>query len=612
MRCNIYNKVHAIGAASLLLLLTACQSDWENGIPDPKSGGELGFAASVVPSETVTRADGSLVNRLETSLFKTDNRTYYDSNGDPHQAKYSVGVFAYNTEASPWSNTATANFMFNQKMDIGDPDANGRNPLYYATTTTATEPGVNQDSLRYWPNHRDGTTGQYDHKLSFWAYYPWNATEDPGTYGSGISPTDKTAGTVHYGIKNNGMGAVRFVMHPDASEQSDFMMSDLVAECTREQYPLNGTVPTPVPLRFHHLLAQVRIYAFIRGTDKVVYAKDGDKTLKVTAVTSGSSITLSSDDGVTFTEYTSSTSGMTSFTTKYVDASGVTKELTVGDSIPDDTPWLKSVSIVTDPKTVRWKRDATTKDVTGTRYRADVSYSMAFNNIHTECVFTPNYNSTTGKTTFSYQDVGTLGSATVNNYIMNPYWFRFKDGERVMLNDNYMYDYFETTAAAKGVASVDGIDGVDWLTKGVNPLKYISDSRSEQETKDPDYTKSSSLPRYEGINTYETLHFNYAPGNILLCVPQVMNDNDVPHIVLEGKSKQVTYSWDGSEYVATETDNAISGKVTVNMLNMNLKWESGFIYCYAFVDELQPGDDKVKGPESIQVVFDPTKHTDQW
>jgi hypothetical protein len=48
------------------------------------------------------------------------------------------------------------------------------------------------------------------------------------------------------------------------------------------------------------------------------------------------------------------------------------------------------------------------------------------------------------------------------------------------------------------------------------------------------------------------------------------------------------------------------------MLKMGLHWESGYIYCYAFLDELRPGDDKVRGPESITTIFDPTKWTDQW
>ena len=48
------------------------------------------------------------------------------------------------------------------------------------------------------------------------------------------------------------------------------------------------------------------------------------------------------------------------------------------------------------------------------------------------------------------------------------------------------------------------------------------------------------------------------------------------------------------------------------MLKMGIKWESGYIYCYAIIDELHPGDDIVRGPESITTVFDTSKWTDQW
>jgi hypothetical protein len=95
---------------------------------------------------------------------------------------------------------------------------------------------------------------------------------------------------------------------------------------------------------------------------------------------------------------------------------------------------------------------------------------------------------------------------------------------------------------------------------------------------------------------------NYAPGNILLMVPQVLKDQDVPHIVLTVKGNATQGS----------TTKEWTARVTINLLKMDINWESGFIYCYAFLDELQPGDDKVRGPESITVVFDTTQRTDQW
>ena len=95
-------------------------------------------------------------------------------------------------------------------------------------------------------------------------------------------------------------------------------------------------------------------------------------------------------------------------------------------------------------------------------------------------------------------------------------------------------------------------------------------------------------------------HYNYAPGNIILAVPQELTDAQVPHVVITATGELTT----GEEKTAT---------VTINLLGLHLRWESGFIYSYAFIeDNLYPGADIVRGPESITVVFDPTKWTDQW
>ena len=85
----------------------------------------------------------------------------------------------------------------------------------------------------------------------------------------------------------------------------------------------------------------------------------------------------------------------------------------------------------------------------------------------------------------------------------------------------------------------------------------------------------------------------------MLVVPQTLTDDDVPNIVVT---------------VTDATNAAVNARVTVNLLNLGITWESGYIYSYAIIDELQPGDDKVRGPENIIVVFnpDPTKNTDQW
>ena len=575
-----------------LLGLSASCSDWRDGIApdddDPSLQGlAISFQASVQTSLEATRADGSIVNKNETYLPATARRTYYVWDNDKGEVaerttSFGVGIFGYQTGQQAWADVATPspNFMYNQRMDIGQQTAQNTNLLSYYRHTDAATLG---DSLqRFWPNNRLGSDATKYERVTFWAYYPWNATSDPGQYGISIySGNDKA-----YGINDQGKASILFTMHPDAAEHQDFMVSDLVADCSRDQYPIqsNGQ-PKPVPLRFHHMLAQVRLYAFMRGTDKVVWATGTDnKTLKVTSISEG---TATFSDGTT-----------TSTTNKYVDPWGKTRELAVGDSIPDDTYWLYSGGSVSnqeaaarsEAKTVRWQRTDITSP-SGDKMRAKATLSMSFNNIHTQCIFSSGTDAS-GNPTFKYEDQGTLGSVTVNHYIQNPYWFHFdpKDSDRrIMLNDEYMYGFFEDTEAYDSSGEDD-------------KLGYMKGQTELYKKELQDHLASTTPIK----------HYNYAPGNIILAVPQVMNDDDVPNIVITATGNQVTYTWNGSSYTQSDPVKTVTGKVTVNMLQMNLKWESGFIYSYAFVDELSPGDDKVRGPESITVIFDPTKHTDQW
>jgi hypothetical protein len=184
---------------------------------------------------------------------------------------------------------------------------------------------------------------------------------------------------------------------------------------------------------------------------------------------------------------------------------------------------------------------------------------------------------------------------------MNPYWFTFQDNKRVRLNDNYMFGYYEDTPVAKqfnatdaatlkaatgSLAAYDDYDGVNWSGKD-DPLGYLS-SKTEDEKKE-----------IAGRGDYSGKHYNYASGNILLMVPQTLSDDDVPNVVITAKGP-------------TTTGGTATAKVTVNMLKMGISWQSGFIYCYAFLDDLRPGDDKVRGPESITVLFNSKWYTDQW
>jgi len=563
---------YGLTVAAAVCLLAAC-SDWRDGIaPDNGNTAEqaITLGGSVVSSNIATRSDGTIINWKQTGLPPTEAHDYYrvDENGAvvKESKTFYAGLFGCYTGPYHWADLValsmkanptdeekeilnkyySANQMYNVKANIGAL-TNGNNPLTYSPQ-------------RLWPND-----GKY---MTFWGYYPYNATSTQGDYGIAIVNNADGLG------EGKGMGKVHFTMHPDASLQNDFLISAPVVDCTRDAYPLQlnsagtGYDSKPVRLYLYHMLAQVRIYAYVTGTDKLVYSNE---TYTAEEIAAGA---------------------------KYIDEMGIEQTPAVGDKKIDEE------------KSIRWWR-TDISSVDGKRKRADISYSMEFNNIKTSASFYPDYNP--NGATIGCTPATTLGYATINHYIMNPYWFTFKDGQRERLNDNYMFGYFQDTPAynrlnasttMEGYNDIDGIDWsntTEWGTIDDNhkdPMGYLSG-------KDADHLKllvAADAP--EG-----TKYYNYATGNILLVVPQKLDDDDVPHFVITAKGKRRVWNSGESKW---EQGEDLSAKVTINMLKMGIKWESGFIYCYAFLDDLKPGDDKVRGPESITVVFDTTKYTDQW
>ena len=563
---HVHRAVRLLLLPSLLLAFSGCRSDWPAGEPSSPQGTRspseraIAFSAAVSSVQvSATRADGSLVNLNERSLPSTKVRTYWRAGSggtvSAVEKEYYVGLFGCHTGQTSWSELVSrqaagtlsdaekqsysANLLFNVRARIGEPSG-GVNALSY-------------DTLRYWPNNRYGEPSDYE-KCTFFAYYPYNPTAEPGMYGVSI-----TAGSMGAG---HGMGSVKFTMHPDAAEQNDFMISAPVADCTRSAYPLEegpqGTyAPRPVAFRFYHMLAQVRLYAFVRGTDKLVYKTDGE----------GNPVYYAAGE-------------------TYTDAWGTEHTVTSEEA--------GTIQKIDEEKSVRWERTGY-YDVRGEKKRADISYKLEFKNIKTDATFSPSY--LPAGTTIRCTPGSTLGTATVNHYIMNPYWFRFDEGDqhRYMLNDRYMYGYFEDSPVYRGenaTSAAGGLDGIDWSdakwSGSKDPLHYL------------DLTGEGDIRRKELQDPDDpTKHYNYPPGNILMVVPQELSDEDVPHIVLTATGKDTR----GKD---------ITAKVTVNLLQMNLKWESGFIYSYAIVDELRPGDDIVRGPESITTPFDTSQYTDQW
>jgi hypothetical protein len=533
----------------------------------------------VVASKQATRANETIVNLGERTLPATTTTGFY------------AGLFGCYTGQHTWEGLITlsaamtdnisaeeftvlhgmaeySSYANKEALQAAAPAILKENytaNMFYNTKATIGDDGtLSYEPLRFWPNSLlTGDASQHEY-CTFWAYYPYNPTTEIGDYGITLIPENIGEGT--------GMGRVKFTMQPDAAEQNDFMISWPAVDCNRDGYPLiedpQGTYsPKPVPLRFYHMLAQVRIYAYIRGNDRMVYQD-------------------TNADGKPDPADAAWLTGLTDGTHSIIDANGNEYEIVkTGGSITSITNKSLQVDYPSDPKVTissddfvalglkipdeskceRWNRTAVW-DVNHTRRRAEISYQMEFNNIKTTTTFYPDYSS--GSASIAYESAQTLGSATVTEYIMNPYWYHFNvKGERDYLDDNYMFYDFEDT---------DGFD------KDNNALAYTLGEKN--------------------LNKKNNKHYNYAPGNTLLVVPQKLDDDDVPHIVLTAKGPKAG-SGETVEYTA---------RLTINMLKMGIEWKSGFIYCYGILDDLRPGDDIVRGPESITTIFDTDQYTDQW
>ena len=563
--------------------LSSCQrEDFNDGPTAPEAKLEIAFNTTVSSNRQSTRADVTIVNMGETRLLPTAT------------SKRKVGIFGCYTGKYTWKDLVTlsgTNFAdadratklagtgvaelaaIANETEFTKKKTDILNKYYSANLMFNTPATINDDGslsylpLQFWSNNPlpGGTEHEY---MTFWAYYPFNESSTLGEYGISIFNDENSIGP------GKGMGKVKFTMHADASRHNDFLISAPVTDCNRDKYPLQRTDntptydPTPVQFRLYHMLAQVRFYVFINGNDKMVYEANVATTTD-----------LARDD--------------TNVKQKDLDNNGTNEpavmnelgewvELKEGDQIPDES------------KCVRWKR-SDVWNLNHTSRRPEITYTMELNNIHTTATFYPRY--TPSGATIAYDDAVALGSTTVNNYFMNPYWFTFKDGVRERLNDNYMFGFYEDTPVAKhydattntgDMSTYSDVDGIDWSKMPDDPLDYFKS--------DPD--KEEALK-----NINETLghkHYNFAPGNVILVVPQTLSDDDVPHVVITAHGNDAT------------TNAELTAKVTVNLLKMGISWESGYIYCYAFLDELRPGDDKVRGPESITTLINKEWYTDQW
>lgn len=433
---------------------------------------------------------------------------------------------------------------------------------------------------------------------------------------------------------------MKFTMHADAANHNDFLISAPVTDCNRDKYMLQRTDntpsydPKPVQFRLYHMLAQVRFYTYIRGDDKMVY-KDEDHDGEPDKADQAWLNNLSNDTTTIIDDYGD--------VFEIVKDEGSVKSImnrSLWAVYPDDDDKVNltkeqflalNLKVPDEANCVRWLRtDPAIWDISHARRRANITYELQLNNIRTTSTFYPHYYYDLGSDAVSIDVTppAALGSVTVKHYIMNPYWFTFEGGKRIRLNDNYMFGYFEnspvgkefnastaeTLKTATGAASMsayDDVDGIDWSAlASTYDVTQAPNDVSNPSVVDPlGYLKDHNQHTELHPLTTEGQHYNYAPGNILLVVPQELSDEDVPHVIITAKGKRGVWNPSTNKW---DTAEDLTAKVTVNMLKMGISWQSGFIYCYAFLDDLKPGDDKVRGPESITTLFNKEWYTDQW
>ena len=615
-----------VSIAAALLLLTGCKNDYDfvgSAAGQTKETSDaVAFSAYVSSSRQASRANATIVNKGETTLLPTatSNRR--------------VGIFGCYTGKYTWEELVT----LSQKANPTDAEKEILNQYYSANLMFNTPATINDDGtlsylpLQFWSNNPLPSPATGHEYMTFWAYYPFNESSTLGEFGISMTNDDEGTG------RGKGMGKVKFTMHADAANHNDFLISAPVTDCNRDKYMLQRTNntpsydPKPVQFRLYHMLAQVRFYTYIRGDDKMVYQVD-DKGNPIKADATwlagrpNGSTTIIDDYGDVF---------------EIVKDAGSVKSITnwslksVFDSDPKATlseeQFLElNLKVPDEEKCVRWLRtNPAIWDLNHARRRANITYELQLNNIRTTSTFYPHYYYDLGSDAVSIDVTppAALGSVTVKHYIMNPYWFTFEGGKRIRLNDNYMFGYFEDTPVgkefnastaetlktatdAKSMSAYDDVDGIDWSAlASTYDVTQAPNDVSNPSVVDPlGYLKDHNQHTELHPLATESQHYNYAPGNILLVVPQELSDEDVPHVIITAKGKRGVWNSEAKKWTESED---LSAKVTVNLLKMGISWESGFIYCYAFLDDLKPGDDKVRGPESITTLFNKEWYTDQW
>lgn len=157
------------------------------------------------------------------------------------------GVFAYYTKGVQFNETATPNFMYNQKVEKLS------NEWTYSPE-------------KYWPNNDNDY-------VSFFAYAPYTA-QPTETTDNGDS--DYNIGR-HYANTSKALPSLTFYVHPTVKEQQDLLWATPVLDKTRKNV---NDVDDKVLFNFHHALSRIgfSVQAMIDKANKDTNGTKDDAT----------------------------------------------------------------------------------------------------------------------------------------------------------------------------------------------------------------------------------------------------------------------------------------------------------------------------------------------
>lgn len=155
-----------------------------------------------------------------------------------------IGLYGYYHDASDW---ATENAAGTNIADF----------MYHTALTKQSDGTWTYSPIKYWPNnYGTGANSTEVDKLSFWGYYPRNA--------SGLN-LYKSGTTTAYDNNSNGIPKVAFTVNSDPAQQVDLMFSQLESDLTKPG------ISSAVTLHFRHALSLVELnVTAVNGTNATI------------------------------------------------------------------------------------------------------------------------------------------------------------------------------------------------------------------------------------------------------------------------------------------------------------------------------------------------------